>query len=105
MKRTRTWQVLAVGAFLVSAIPLMADQTLDPQLARALEVHARHISSLLEMPGVLGGEVGVSATDPHQPVIRLYFHKKAPPGLKANLPTELEGIPVEILEIERPTAQ
>jgi hypothetical protein len=46
----------------------------------------------------MGGGVGASQTDNTKAVIHVYVHRDTPAALKAQLPTEIEGVPVELVE-------
>jgi hypothetical protein len=98
----RALLMLAVlaGSVLLSALPIAVMAQGGPPdadvLARAREVHSRNVSALLDLPGVTSTGIGVSEKDPSQVVIRIYV---APDSWKAGnqaLPTQVEGVPVEV---------
>lgn len=69
----------------------------DPaDLAKAIQVKEKHEEALLGIPGVVGVGVGLSDVVPGEVVIEIYHTEE----LKAALPTELEGVPVQTVETE-----
>jgi hypothetical protein len=104
----RNIKLLAIAALAAwitvsGAEPLVAQVT--PELTRARDVSRRRVPGLLGRPGVMGGGVGLSKADGTTPVIRVYVHKDTPPQDKASLPTDLEGVPVELVEMPRMKAR
>ena len=100
---TRFWtQLRAGGLTLVMLLPLLArctpqrkDNPLPPpNLAEVLE---RHTARLMSMPGVVGTAEGRCAG---QPCI-LVLVEQLTPALRQAIPSELEGILVEIRETGR----
>ncbi|MHC4141387.1 MAG: hypothetical protein ACYTA3_00840 [Planctomycetota bacterium] len=62
----------------------------QPTLKQVLD---RHRGRLLQMEGVIGIAVGLSGDDPAKHCIVVYARRDEPP---AELPTELDGFPVEL---------
>lgn len=62
----------------------------------ALEVQARHQEALMAVPGVVGVAVGLSR-DGRSTAIHIYVASLSP-EVRESLPTELDGVPVEIVE-------
>ncbi len=62
----------------------------EPTLMQVLE---RHRGRLLQIEGVVGLAVGLSDNDPARHCIVVYARRNEPP---ADLPTELDGYPVEL---------
>lgn len=63
-----------------------------------LAVQKIHAPKLLAIDGVVGHAVGVSKVDATKPVI-LAIVKQSTPEIVAKLPKNLQGVPVEVLEI------
>jgi hypothetical protein len=62
----------------------------QPTLMQVLERHRRH---LMQLEGVVGIAVGASGDDPTRHCIVVYARRNEPP---ADLPSELDGYPVEV---------
>jgi len=58
-------------------------------------VHKAHVDALMAIPGVTAVGVGALADD--RPCIRVYVTKRTPELLE-QIPKELEGYPVEVVE-------
>ena len=65
----------------------------EPTLMQVLE---RHRGRLLQIEGVVGLAVGLSGNDPAKHCIVVYARRNEPP---ADLPTELDGYPVELHKV------
>ena len=65
----------------------------EPTLMQVLE---RHRGRLLQLEGVVGLAVGLSGNDPAKHCIVVYARRNEPP---ADLPTELDGYPVELHKV------
>jgi hypothetical protein len=65
----------------------------EPTLKQVLE---RHRGRLLQLEGVVGIAVGLSGDDPARHCIVVYAQQNEPP---ADLPTELDGYPVELHKV------
>ena len=105
--RTRT-KVVGVGSLvllaalvvvLVSGLVSAAPPNVPPGLARAAAAQERHTDVLLAKAGVVGTAVGVAADG--QPVVKVYTKSAHVPGL----PTDLDGVPVEVEETGEFVAQ
>jgi hypothetical protein len=92
----------AVGALLalVLVIPACASDSAPPERS-ADEVKQRHEAELMSIPGVVG--VGVGHCD-GQACIKALVEEETPELARA-VPTDLEGIPVELEEIGQVRAQ
>jgi hypothetical protein len=66
-------------------------------IANASQVKGRHEQTIMNIPGVVGMGVGLSQTVPNQVVIQV-FVEQATEALTKTLPTQLEGVSVEIVE-------
>jgi hypothetical protein len=102
----KTWE-----EFFVAARP--AEKPAAPSvLGRAEElriakVRARHEAELLRYPNVIGVAQGVrikGGKPTGEPCLVVYVEKKIPPeelDASALLPSEIEGIPVDVVEVGR----
>jgi hypothetical protein len=85
---------------LVLAIPACASDGAPPERS-ADEVKQRHEADLMSIPGVVG--VGIGRCD-EQACIKVMVEQETP-QLAGAVPTDLEGIPVELEEIGQVSAQ
>jgi hypothetical protein len=92
----------AMGAQLVLAliIPACASDR-PPAQGPADEVKQRHEADLMSIPGVVG--VGVGQCD-EQACIKVFVEQETP-ELAGAVPTDLEGVPVELEAIGKVSAQ
>jgi hypothetical protein len=99
---TRTWLLLALLAGALAAPMLqdsvMADDDPNAVLARYANVQRDHRATLLAVPGVTGTGVGMSEKNPGLLVIRVYVKPGDAEVASSQLPIELDGVPVEIVE-------
>lgn len=85
-----------VGDSTCAAGQATAPSISDAEMARAVEVQARHERSILAMPGVVG--IGIGLPDAGQrPVIEIYVERAGPDEAR-RFPPDLEGLPVRIIE-------
>lgn len=63
-------------------------------LARARQLQARNAQRLMDVPGAIGHAVGIG----NGPVIQILV-EQITPGARAQMPGELEGIPVVLEEV------
>ena len=70
------------------------DETRARGIARAMQVQERNAQRLLDVPGAIGHAVGIG----NSPVIQVLV-EEITPGARAQLPAELEGIPVVLEEV------
>ena len=91
--------LLGLLAVLVSGLVSAAPPNVPPGLARAAAAQERHTDALLAKAGVVGTAVGVAADG--QPVVKVYTKSAHVPGL----PTDLDGVPVEVEETGEFVAQ
>jgi len=74
----------------------------DPRMA---EIRAKHEAKLLRYPNVVGVAEGTRTKEGKptgEPCLVVYVERKVPPGELDDsgiLPTEIEGIPVDVVEI------
>lgn len=66
-------------------------------IANASQVKGRHEQTIMNIPGVVGMGVGLSQSVPNRVVIQV-FVEHATEALTKTLPTQLEGVAVEIIE-------
>jgi hypothetical protein len=96
--------VSMVGGYTASAAP--ADGPSTPagaglpaveasKVASLATVKSRHEAELMKIPGVLGAGVGLSPSG--KPVVRVYV-EKGTWAVRAALPPDLGGVPVQIEE-------
>jgi len=69
-----------------------SEEARQRELARVVDVHARHADRLLELPDVVGVAVGVDWLE--KPVLKVLTRK----GWPAALPKKLDGVEVEVIE-------
>ena len=80
---------------------------LSPERARLTEVRARHERELLRYPNVVGVAVGVrvrQGTPTGEPCLVVLVERKLPAdqlGPGELLPSEIEGVPVDVVESGR----
>jgi hypothetical protein len=105
--RTRT-KVVGVGSLVLlaalvavffSGFVSAAPPHVPPGLARAAAAQERHTDALLAKADVVGTAVGVAADG--QPVVKVYTKSAHVPGV----PTDLDGVPVEVEETGEFVAQ
>lgn len=68
------------------------------EVAAITAVKEQHASELMQLPGVIGLAVGFSSEEGSSPVIFILV-EATPQSLPSLAPKELDGVPVEILEI------
>jgi hypothetical protein len=73
-------------------------RVLAEHLDQAREVKQRQAELLWQLPGVVGHAIGVSSADPTALAIVIMVQSKSDEILQ-QLPTQLDGMPVEILEV------
>jgi hypothetical protein len=77
---------------------------LRPERARLVEVRARHERELLRYPNVVGVTTGVrqrQGAPTGEPCLVVLVERKLPPdqlGPGELLPSEIEGVPVDVVE-------
>jgi len=87
----------ALGVSFVGTAPEAEMETpMDPELERVSQVKDRYDDYLLHLPGVMGHGVALSQDGSGRPVIVLFL--KDSHVQVENLPTTVEGVPVETLE-------
>ncbi len=85
------------GSTSQAASPLQGLSLDSPIIASASQVKSRHEQTIMSIPGVVGVGVGLSQKARTQGVIQVYV-KKSIDEIIRNLPNQIEGIPVEIIE-------
>src|SRR5690349_4680237 len=82
----------------------------DPKLQKALATKRREAARLLRYPNVIAVGVGskvVKGRVTKKVCIRVYVSKKLPPGRlggDATIPTEIDGVPTDVIESDIPRA-
>ncbi len=82
-----------------SAVGLQSgtSSTLAIPLEDAITIKRRNEAGVLKQKGVVGMGVGISETEPRQPVIEVYLKKPAR-EVRSLIPEAIEGIPVKLIE-------
>jgi len=81
--------------------------SMRPEDAHIIEVKARHEAELLRYPNVVGVSTGMRTrhgVPGDEPCLVVYVERKLPPdrlGAGEQLPSELEGVPVDVVESGR----
>ncbi|HJX08878.1 MAG TPA: hypothetical protein VJ733_00060 [Candidatus Binatia bacterium] len=89
---TSIWRVRETHA--AQQLPEQADPA---AVAAVTKVKERHEGRLMNIPGVVGGGVGLSERVIGRPAIEIYV-KEATPQLKRTLPISLDGVEVKVVE-------
>lgn len=96
-------QVSMVGIATPAAKFTNFEKTTSDAFAQVARTQAKRGDMLLQMPGVCGHALGVSKNSSTTPVL-LVLVAEATGDLLAQIPQQLDGIPVEILEVGNITA-
>lgn len=96
-------QVTMVGITTPVAKPTIFEKSTSDSFALVARAQAKHGDRLLQMPGVCGHAVGVSQNNPKTHVVLLLVTESTD-DLLAQLPQQLDGVPVEVLEVGTITA-
>jgi hypothetical protein len=101
MKRTAMVAVVVAALLLTAggavAQTSEAEARLRADFQQLSVARKQHRDALLQMPGVVGVGTEVSRDDPTKIVISVYV-RQSTPELRAQIESELSGLPVEIVE-------
>ncbi len=79
-----------------SAGNALADRIDDAAVTAATLIRDAHVTELMKIPGAVGNGIGIGE-DPRQPVLVVYVIKLSD-EVRAATPTDIEGIPVHLVE-------
>jgi hypothetical protein len=94
---------MGAAAYISRAVIVMQDsgsparsKVEQAEVEKATKVKERHADSLMRLPIVVGVGVGASKRYPRRAAIHLFVRREPTAKERRRLPSELEGVPVEL---------